>query len=186
MTDEIITKEILKTYTLDFKYYAQLCKRVKFFQSRYKYPSVNERRRLENLIKETQQLKRAILADQKILKEYIARIPKPEFRAILTMRYIYLFKFQQIEKELFSENPDYLDNPDKYRDKTMRWHREALQALQMTNKEECTAVHTLKKIIKTCRHELKRSRDEVVKNFIEKILTIERNKNIKSKTRNKG
>lgn len=78
-------------------------------------------------------------SEKQIIKNQIARIANREnatdYRRILVLRYIEKWKFSEITQELFWLEADFEDNIDKYRDKTMRWHREALQELEKISKQ---------------------------------------------------
>jgi len=75
-----------------------------------------------------------IPSEKEIIKNQIARIRNREnasdYRRILVLRYIEKWKFSEITQELFWLENDFEENEDKYKDKTMRWHREALQELE--------------------------------------------------------
>ncbi len=75
--------------------------------------------------------------EKEIIKNQIARIRNhenaKEFRKIIVLRYIEGWKFSEITQNLFWLENDFDENLEKYRDKTMRWHREALAALEKIN-----------------------------------------------------
>lgn len=75
-----------------------------------------------------------IQPEKEIIKNQISRIRNCEnatdYRRILVLRYIEKWKFSEITQELFWLERDFEENGNKYKDKTMRWHREALQKLE--------------------------------------------------------
>ncbi len=80
-----------------------------------------------------------IPTEKQIIRNQISRISNREnasdYRKILVLRYINRWKFSEITQELFWLENDFEENENKYKDKTMRWHREALQELEKINKQ---------------------------------------------------
>lgn len=135
--DEILTKEFMIRYLCDLSYYKRLNKCARLREGRYRA--------------EEEELRPLILKRQSIIKQAINKVKKENYRQILTMRYIYGFKWCKIVKTLFKNETDFEIQKDyKYRDKAFYWHRQALKALRKTNREEYTAIQILKKIKKIC------------------------------------
>ena len=136
--DEILTKEFMIRYLCDLRYYKRLNKCARLREGRDRA--------------EEQELRPLILKRQSIIKQAINKVKKENYRQILTMRYIYGFKWCKIVKILFKNETDFEIQKDyKYRDKTFYWHRQALKALKNTNKEEQNAIKILKRIRLLCK-----------------------------------
>lgn len=114
---EVLTKEYLTSYLDKLSYYKFLC--------------IKARR--GKRIEEAKEFKTYILKAQSIIKQSISNINKEDFRKILTIRYIYSFKWRRVITLLFKDEPDFEDKKDKYRDKAFYWHRQVLKALKRTN-----------------------------------------------------
>lgn len=132
----LITKDFLISYLSNLNYFKYLCCCAKHGRSQ----------------KEYRQYKELILKNQNFIKQSIAKIKKEHYRKLLTMRYIYGFKWSKIIAILFRNEPDFEFQKDyKYRDKAFYWHRQALKALKNTNKEEQSAIKILKQIRRLCK-----------------------------------
>lgn len=133
---EVLTKEYLTSYLDKLSYYKFLCKKA----------------RRGKRIEEAKEFKKYILKTQSIIKQSISNINKEDYKKILTMRYVYSFKWRRIITLLFQDEPDFEDQKDyKYRDKAFYWYKQALKALRRTNKEEDTAIKVLGQIKQLCR-----------------------------------
>ena len=136
--DEILTKEFMIRYLCDLRYYKRLNKCARLREGRDRA--------------EEEELRPLILKRQSIIKQAINKVKKENYRQILTMRYIYGFKWCKIVKTLFKNETDFEIQKDyKYRDKAFYWHRQALKALKNTNKEEQNAIKILKQIRRLCK-----------------------------------
>lgn len=153
--EKILTRDFLDQYREDVKEYAHYCKKIKWLNcqlvSASDIDSTKHQKALLRAIKEYQRLRPQILTTQDIIRKQIAKIKKPRYRSVLTMRYVYHYKWGKIKEILFSDAEDfeYLKD-EKYKDKTFFWHRSALECLKRTNEEEKTAVKTLRKIKNLC------------------------------------
>ena len=132
----LITKDFLNSYLINLDYFKYLCRCAKHGRNQKEYLQYRE----------------IILKNQDLIRQAISKVKKEHYRKLLTMRYIYGFKWSKIIEILFRNEPDFEFQKDyKYRDKAFYWHRQALRALRKTNKEEFTAIQTLKKIKKLCK-----------------------------------
>lgn len=132
----LITKDFLISYLSALNYFKYLYCCAKHDRSK----------------KEYRRYKELILKNQNFIKQSIAKIKKEHYRKLLTMRYIYGFKWSKIIAILFRNEPDFEFQKDyKYRDKAFSWHRQALRALKNTNKEEQSAIKILKQIRRLCK-----------------------------------
>lgn len=153
--ETIITRDFLEQYREDVKEYAHYCKKIKWLNeqlvSASDIDSAKHQKALSRAIKEYQRLRPQILTTQDIIRKQIAKIKKPQYRSLLTMRYVYHYKWIKIIEIFFSDAEDfeYLKD-EKYKDKTFFWHRSALECLKRTNEEEKTAVKKLRQIKELC------------------------------------
>lgn len=151
----IITKDYLEQYREEVKEYAHYSKKIKWLNNQLIFASdidsAKQQKALLRAIKEYQRLKPKILETQEIIRQQIAKIKKPRYRSVLTMRYVYHYKWGKIKEILFSDAEDfeYLKD-EKYKDKTFFWHRSALECLKRTNEEEITATKKLRQIKNLC------------------------------------
>lgn len=151
----VITKDFLISYLSDLKYYKFLFRRAKRGKGQNEYLRFRE-----NLLK-----------TQDFLRQSINNVKKEHYRHLLTMRYIYGFKWAKIIEILFKNEPDFeLQKDYKYRDKAFYWHRAALKALINTNYEELHASRVLKKIKQLCKAFTGMNKTE--KAFITEILAL--------------
>lgn len=132
----LITKEFLNSYLNDLCYFSYLCRCIKRGRKQKEYLQQRE----------------IIITNQDLIRQSISNVKKEHYRYLLTMRYIYGFKWSKIIEILFRNEPDFEFQKDyKYRDKAFYWHRQAIKALGRINKEEFSAIQVLKKIKKLCK-----------------------------------
>lgn len=132
----LITKDFLVSYLINLTYFKYLCHCAKRGRNQKEYLQYRE----------------IILKNQDLIRQAISKVKKEHYKSLLTMRYVYSFKWSKIIEILFRNEPDFeLQKDYKYRDKAFYWHRQALKALRKTNMEEFTAIQTLKKIKKLCK-----------------------------------
>lgn len=133
---EVLTKRYLNRYLGELSYFKYLCSSIKRGRNLNEYKKYRE----------------WILQNQSLIKQSINKLNKEHYRKLLTMRYVYGFKWSKITEILFRNEPDFDCQKDyKYRDKAFYWNRQAIKALGKTNKEEFTAIQALKKIKKLCK-----------------------------------
>lgn len=166
MTTQPFNKTRLQYYRECVRYYKWLAKRVyhKLGKALYdKFPT--EQAREQN---KYAQYRTWILQEQSLLKAAINKVSKPNYKDLLTMRYVYMYKWSKIQDIFFFDKADYYDNPEKYREKIQYWHKAALLQLLKTNPEEKTATAKLKKIKKLCRSiaDIKKS------DFVSQVLSV--------------
>ncbi len=152
---QLVTREYLNRYFNDLDYLKFLSKRPRNAQC----------------VKDSYNFRQNVLRKQVLIKRAISRVKKNNYKQILTMRYIYGFKWSKIIETLFKNEQDFeLQKDYKYRDKAFRWHRQAINALRKINQEENTAIQTLKKIKKLYKSYTGKNKNE--KEFITEILTL--------------
>ena len=79
-------------------------------------------RKIRKMVKEEKQLKEE-------LEELIALLSDPDEQAILEIRYIDCFEWEDVSFALYGAEVDYGDNPERYMKRTFRIHGAALQRL---------------------------------------------------------
>lgn len=132
----LITKDFLSSYLRDLNYLKYLYRCAKHGRNQKEYLRYKE----------------LILNNQDLIRLSISKVKKVHYRKLLTMRYIYSFKWSKIIEILFRNETDFEFQKDyKYKDKAFSWHRGALKALINTNNEELHASRLLKKIKKLCK-----------------------------------
>ena len=66
----------------------------------------------------------------------VARLSKPEYKAVVLLRYIDLKGWNEVIIDLFGDNADFDINYDNYKQRMFRHHKKALSEMdQMTDKE---------------------------------------------------
>lgn len=151
----IVTKDFLISYLNNLNYFKYLCCCTKHGRNK----------------KEYQEYKKLILKNQNFIRLSISKVKKEHYRKLLTMRYIYCFKWSKIIERLFEKETDFeFQKNYKYRDRAFYWHRQAIKALQHTNKEELTATQLLHKIKRLCKAFTGMNKTE--NEFITEILTL--------------
>lgn len=168
--ETIITRDFLEQYREDVKEYAHYCKKIKSYKNASSGLEKNHfQKNILSAIAQYKRLKPQVIAKQKIIKDQISKIKKAKYRLVLTLRYVYHYKWSKIREILFSDAEDfeYLKD-EKYKDKTFFWHRSSLECLKRTNEEEKTAVKTLRQIKKIC----KNAKSYTFKDLVEKITFI--------------
>ncbi len=107
-------------------------------------PKTSEQERyamkLERINYKIAEYKAWIPIEVKIIRNQLERIRNREnakyLREIIEYRYLGGWKFSKITELFFGLEDDFEEQQfDKYKDKTMRWHREALQELETLNKQ---------------------------------------------------
>ena len=130
---ETITLDTLKRHYDKVSYYSSLVRRIRGINKKLEKDGQNQQLLSVKIqtSKEIEQYKSQIIQAQKVIKSQISYVRKENYRKILTMRYIYLFKWQKIEKIFFGNNPDYEDaKHGKYKDKILYWHKRAGKELE--------------------------------------------------------
>jgi len=79
-------------------------------------------RKIRKMVKEEKQLKEE-------LEELIALLSDPDEQAILLIRYIDCFEWEDVSFSLYGAESDYADNEERYMKRTFRLHGAALQRL---------------------------------------------------------
>lgn len=170
---ETITLDTLKRHYNKVSYYSSLVRRIRGINKKLEKDGQNQQLLSVKIqtSKEIEQYKSQIIQAQKVIKSQISYVRKENYREILTMRYIYLFKWQKIEKIFFGNNPDYEDaKHGKYKDKILYWHKRAGKELERASNP--LEYQIIKRVQKACRHELKTPTTKTKKEFISYLLSI--------------
>lgn len=86
---------------------------------------------LERLNAEIRKYEGWLPFEKEIIKNQIARIPKPRYRQVLILRYLERWKWSEIIEECFWFEPDFDEEKhNKYKDIVMYWNRRALEELE--------------------------------------------------------
>ena len=152
---KLITKKDLEQYKDNLLEYSHYCRQRKLFKAKLNSATGEELAKYKIALSRTnlayEQLKKSTITNQKIIKNQISKLKKSHHKNILTMRYLYLYKWSKIIEILFGDNDDFEEEKEyKYKDKALLWHRKALYYLEQTNEEEKTATKKLKIIKKMC------------------------------------
>lgn len=131
------TKEYLSEYRNRIQEYMMLldisikCKRL----IKANTPSEQKTRAIYKLNSIIPYMKRLKTYFMQYTSEYLKTLEmlnRPDYKKILKYRYISGWKWQNIQNLLYQYESDYEYEPEKYKDKVMQQHRQALKALQKT------------------------------------------------------
>jgi hypothetical protein len=88
---------------------------------------------IEKVSKELDTLKFAVKKEHEIIKVQIARISVWQYRYLLVFRYLDKKPWNEIRDYFFENQPDYNDEPEKYKTKIMKWRASAIRNLIETS-----------------------------------------------------
>lgn len=160
---EIITKERLKSFYTSCLYAQRLEHQLEEFRKQYNTlqavdlthtkvingdakphsPQENYLQVIEHKSNKLRAVQKRIDSEKYIITQQISRLKKPEYRDILTERYIHLKDWKHISFEYFGNEKDYWTFRDsKYHFTVMTWHKRAVKELEAISKTPFIPVET--------------------------------------------